>query len=96
MSLGIAFDSDEMVFAAAWHGGQDSVLYAISSTGVLRPGMVRPSFVINEVEHLHHLCDALESELDEITASEEASETDEGAAASMLEKVEAFRHKYPL
>ena len=39
----IEFDSDELEAAEHWHGGQYSLLYAISSTGSLRRGTMRPS-----------------------------------------------------
>lgn len=37
----IEFDQDELDAATSWHGGQSSMLYAISSTGSLKRGTER-------------------------------------------------------
>jgi hypothetical protein len=38
----IEFDYEELEAAEHWHGGQSSMLYAISSTGSLSRGTIRP------------------------------------------------------
>jgi hypothetical protein len=38
----IDFDDEELAAASHWHGGQGSMLYAVSSTGALRRGTIRP------------------------------------------------------
>jgi len=38
----ILFDDDELEAASSWYGGQGSMLYAISSTGALKRGTIRP------------------------------------------------------
>lgn len=38
----IEFDSDAIVAAEHWHGGQSSMLYALCSTGTLARGTIRP------------------------------------------------------
>lgn len=38
----ILFDDDEIEAASHWYGGQGSMLYAITSTGALSRGTIRP------------------------------------------------------
>lgn len=38
----IIFDDDEIEAASHWHGGQSSMLYAVTSTGALSRGTHRP------------------------------------------------------
>lgn len=38
----IIFDDDEIEAASHWHGGQSSMLYAVTSTGALSRGTIRP------------------------------------------------------
>jgi hypothetical protein len=38
----IEFDADEIEAASHWYGGQGSMLYAITSTGSLSRGTIRP------------------------------------------------------
>ena len=40
----IEFDSDAVQAAEHWHGGQSSMLYALSSSGYLGRGTQRPTF----------------------------------------------------
>ena len=42
MSESIEFDNESISAAEHWHGGQSSMLYALSSTGHLARGTIRP------------------------------------------------------
>lgn len=61
----ILFDPDEIDAAAAWHGGGDSMLYAISSTGSLSRGTIRPYGVETDEEWMDELRQSLEWEATE-------------------------------
>jgi hypothetical protein len=61
----IYFDDDEINAANSWHGGGGSMLYAIASTGALRPGTHRPRVDGREMaddEWMRHLAEKLEDE----------------------------------
>lgn len=61
----IFFDPEELEVAASWHDGQSSMLYAISSTGSLSRGTIRPrgdDGPLTDEEWLSYLASALEDE----------------------------------
>jgi len=67
----ILFDDDEVEAASHWYGGQGSMLYAVTSTGALSRGTIRPRHededrtpMTNE-EWMAYLASALESEASE-------------------------------
>jgi hypothetical protein len=73
---------DEFVqLASEWHGGQDSILYAISSTGNLTLGTTMPCDLNTQEEWYVHLWDELDVELNHL--------------CNMLEKKEFQRKDIP-
>ncbi len=100
MTRAIEFDGDELTAAQAWHDGQFSMLYAISSTGELRCGSIRPhgdDGPLSDDEWWNDLCDRLESEASHAAdiAAQEASEfvddDDERLLRSIAEKAKLAR-----
>lgn len=91
--LSISFSSEVIKFAQEWHGGQSSMLYAISSTGALTLGSIRPRGITEDVDHMHVLCDRLESEL---PAGADLSSCEDNAMMEIVEAIAEFRHNNPL
>lgn len=62
----IDFDDEEIEAASNWHGGQGSMLYALSSTGTLSRGTIRPRHPdgrsMTDEEWMIDLAERLESE----------------------------------
>lgn len=62
----IDFDDDEIEAASHWYGGQGSMLYAITSTGALSRGTIRPRHheggLMTDEEWIVDLAERLESE----------------------------------
>lgn len=74
----LKFDDEEIKAAAAWHSGQNSMLYAVCSTGTLARGTVRPTRIppgggrrvsLTNAEWDRHLLDELAEELTETIES---------------------------
>ena len=65
----IDFDDEEIEAASHWYGGQGSMLYAITSTGALSRGTIRPRHTdgtpMTDEEWIVDLAERLESEADE-------------------------------
>jgi hypothetical protein len=65
----IDFDEEEIEAAGHWYGGQGSMLYAITSTGSLRRGTIRPRHddgtPMTDDEWIVDLAERLESEAEE-------------------------------
>lgn len=65
----ILFDDDEIDAASHWYSGQGSMLYAITSTGSLSRGTMRPrnddGEPMTDEEWMAYLASKLESEADE-------------------------------
>lgn len=55
--------TEEREYATDWHGGQSSMLYAVSSTGALALGTVAPSWTMNDDEWRQDLLFRLQREL---------------------------------
>ena len=60
------FTDDNIKLATEWHGGQQTMLYALSSTGNLTPGPVRPGWCRCTADHYYSLYDSLKWELNDI------------------------------
>jgi hypothetical protein len=62
----IEFDGEELETASHWYGGQGSMLYAITSTGALSRGTIRPrnddGTPMTDLEWMADLAARLESE----------------------------------
>lgn len=69
MKDAIEFDGDEIEAASHWYGGQGSMLYAITSTGSLSRGTIRPRHddgtPMTDDEWLADLAARLESEAEQ-------------------------------
>lgn len=65
MSERIDFDDDELATAASWHAGQETMLYAISSTGYLARGTIRPRHCTTDAEWWADIRERLASECEE-------------------------------
>jgi hypothetical protein len=79
----ILFDDDELEAASSWHGGGQSMLYAISSTGSLSLGTRRPhndeeNRPMTDDEWFAYIAANLEGEAEE--ALEQAKEQMKGAS----------------
>ena len=65
----IDFDDEEIEAAGHWYGGQGSMLYAITSTGALKRGSIRPRHAdgtpMTDQEWIVDLAERLESEAEE-------------------------------
>ena len=65
----IDFDDEEIEAAGHWHGGQNSMLYAITSTGALSRGTIRPRHheggLMTDEEWIVDLAERLESEAEQ-------------------------------
>ena len=65
----IYFDDDEVEAASHWYGGQGSMLYAVTSTGALSRGTMRPRHddgtPMTDAEWMWDLADRLEAEATE-------------------------------
>jgi Family of unknown function (DUF6496) len=65
----IDFDEDEIEAAGHWYGGQGSMLYAITSTGALSRGTIRPRHpeggLMTDEEWIVDLAERLEGEAEE-------------------------------
>lgn len=88
----------ERELAADWHGGQSSMLYAVSSTGGLARGNVRPSWSGNvpmtDDEWAHDLICQLQSELQDISSDDTADDDNRFTAYEMGQKLESVRELY--
>jgi hypothetical protein len=63
------FIHDSITLASEWHGGQHTLLYALSSTGNLTPGSNRPSWCQCTADHYFAIYDELKAELNDIIKS---------------------------
>jgi len=67
MKDSVNFSTSELSTAEQWHGGQESMLYAIVSTGALKRGSMRPhdesGRPLTDAEWLNRLAERLESEV---------------------------------
>jgi hypothetical protein len=83
----VVFDDEELAAASHWHGGQGSMLYAISSTGTLRRGTIRPRHdegrPMTDEEWMIDLAERLESE----------AEDDARSAAQQAKKAKGVEKK---
>ena len=65
----ILFDDEELEAASHWYGGQGSMLYAITSTGALSRGSIRPRHddgtPMTDEEWMSDLAQQLEWEADQ-------------------------------
>jgi hypothetical protein len=65
----IEFDDEEIDAATSWHGGGSSMLYAVSSTGALRRGTIRPhdeeGHPLTNEEWMRRLAEKLEGEAED-------------------------------
>lgn len=87
----LLFDDDELKTASDWHGGQNSKLYAISSTGALALGTWRPKHEdgtsMNDKEWFEFIAGQLEAEA--LDTAKEAKK--QAARAKGAEKAELKR-----
>jgi hypothetical protein len=70
MAHSIEFTHEERAAASAWHGGQGSMLYAISSTGSLKIGSIRPHGCESDREHFIGIARELFDEASDCAALE--------------------------
>jgi hypothetical protein len=84
MKKRIDFEHDAIVAAEHWHGGMTSMLYALSSSGYLGTGTIRPRGCdgpLSDDEWIAMLADNLESEaqsaLDDCNLTRERSSASE-------------------
>ncbi len=66
----IEFEIDAIDAAEHWHGGQSSMFYALSSTGALSTGTMRPNSYdedrpMTDSEWISYLADKLEDEAED-------------------------------
>ena len=88
---GIDFNDEEIEAASHWYGGQGSMLYAISSTGSLKRGTIRPRHSdgtpMTDDEWIVDLAERLESEAEE--AARDAAKQAKKAKRAEREELEA-------
>lgn len=60
------FTPDNITLASEWHGGQHTLLYALSSSGNLTPGSNRPSWCQCTADHYFALYGELKAEVNAI------------------------------
>jgi len=97
MKHSIEFDSDEIEAASHWYGGQGSMLYAITSTGSLSRGTIRPrqddGTPMTDDEWLADLAARLEAEANMCArdASSQAKKARGKERAELLNEAKALR-----
>ena len=72
----IQIPDEFLQLASEWHGGQDSILYAIASTGNLTLGTTMPCDLNTQEEWYVHLWDELDVELNHLCNQLKQRKTD--------------------
>lgn len=84
----ITFDDEELAAASHWYGGQGSMLYAVTSTGVLSRGTIRPRHheggLMTDEEWMIDLAERLEHEA-EVAARDAAKQAKKAKGAEKKE-----------
>jgi hypothetical protein len=89
----VTFTRKELDVVTNWHGGIDSMFYAVSSTGSLKRGTHKPYGIRTVAEWENHLAEKLETEADESAryAEQQVKETTGKERAEFAREAKVLR-----